>query len=355
VAHEHGHEHSSDEHAHHGDAHRSHDHAHGHAHDHQHDHGKGGHRHDHAHSHAHSHSFGHAHSHAPTTFGRAFAIGVTLNLGFVLVEFVYGVLSHSMALVSDAAHNLSDVLGLGLAWGAATLARRKPSKLRTYGFRRVTILAAVANAVALLLVTGAVAWESIQRIAHPAAVESKTVMIVAGLGVLVNGASAALFRHGGSDLNVRAAFLHLAADAVISLGVVVTGVAILFTGATVLDPLVSLALSALIVATSWSLLKKSLNLALDGVPEGIDLDAVRAYLATLPGVREVHDLHVWAMSTTENALTAHLVMRPEECHARFLGDVCAALHDRFGIEHATLQMEPPDAPDPCRLAPEETL
>jgi cobalt-zinc-cadmium efflux system protein len=303
--------------------------------------------------HDHDHEGGHAHG--PPKYGMAFAIGISLNLAFVVVEVIYGLLSHSMALVADAGHNLSDVLGLALAWGATWLARKKPSKARTYGFRRATILAALANAVLLLVATGGVVWESVQRLSRPGVVEGKTVIVVALVGVFINGASALFFRSGKSDLNVRAAYLHLAADAVVSLGVVVTGVILLYTRWNLLDPIVSLLLSAVIVGSSWSLLRKSLNLALDAVPEGINVDEVRAYLEGLNGVLEVHDLHVWAMSTTENALTAHLVMAGTSCHPRFLGETCKFLSDDFGIEHATLQVEQPEAPDPCRLAPDETL
>jgi cobalt-zinc-cadmium efflux system protein len=298
----------------------------------------------------------HSHPHGSTKYDRAFLVGVGLNLGFVVVEVVFGLLAHSMALVADAGHNLSDVLGLALAWGATWLARRKPSKLRTYGFRKTTILAALANAVLLLLATGGVVWESVQRLSHPGAVEGKTVIVVAGVGVAVNGISALAFRKGGKhDLNLRGAFLHLAADAAVSFGVVITGIILIYTGWNLLDPIVSLVLSVIIVGSSWSLLRKSINLALDAVPEGIDVDAVRAYLEGLSDIVEVHDLHIWAMSTTENALTAHFVMTTGSCEPRFLGDVCKVLHDRFGIEHSTLQVEAPEAPDPCRLAPEGTL
>lgn len=298
----------------------------------------------------------HSHSHGTTRYDRAFLVGVALNLAFVVVEVVFGVLSHSMALVADAGHNLSDVLGLALAWGATWLARRKPSKLRTYGFRKITILAALANAVLLLLATGGVVWESVQRLSRPGAVEGKTVIVVAGVGVAINGISALAFRKGGKhDLNLRGAFLHLAADAAVSFGVVITGIILIYTNWNLLDPIVSLVLSVVIVGSSWSLLRKSINLALDAVPEGIDVDAVRGYLEGLPDVLEVHDLHIWAMSTTENALTAHFVMKTASCEPRFLGDVCKVLHDRFKIEHSTLQVEAPEAPDPCRLAPEGTL
>lgn len=301
------------------------------------------------HDHAH-------HAHGTTRYERAFLLGVGLNLGFVIIEVVFGLIAHSMALVADAGHNLSDVLGLVLAWGATWLASRKPSKLRTYGFRKTTILAALANAVLLLLATGGVVWESVQRLSRPGVVEGKTVIVVAAVGVAINGVSALAFRKGGKhDLNLRGAFLHLAADAAVSFGVVITGVVLIYTGWNLLDPIVSLVLSVIIVGSSWSLLRKSVNLALDAVPEGIDVDEVRGYLAGLPDVLEVHDLHIWAMSTTENALTAHFVMKTGSCEPRFLGDVCKVLHDRFGIEHSTLQVEAPEAPDPCRLAPEDSL
>jgi cobalt-zinc-cadmium efflux system protein len=255
----------------------------------------------------------HSHSHGTTRHDRAFLLGVALNLGFVVVEVAFSLVAHSMALVADAGHNLSDVLGLALAWGATWLARRKPSKLRTYGLRKTTILAALVNAVLLLLATGGVVWESLQRLARPGVVEGKTVIVVAAVGVAVNGISALAFRKGGKhDLNLRGAFLHLAADAAVSFGVVVTGVVIVYTSWNLLDPIVSLVLSVVIVGSSWSLLRKSVNLALDAVPEGIDVDAVRAYLDGLPDVVEVHDLHIWAMSTTENALTAHFVERKHE-------------------------------------------
>ena len=298
----------------------------------------------------------HSHSHRTAQYDRAFLVSIALNLGFVFVEVAFGLASHSMALVADAGHNLSDVLGLVLAWGAGWLARRKPSKLRTYGFRRATILAALANAMLLLLATGGVVWESVQRLSRPGVVEGRTVIMVAAVGVGINGISALFLRKGGKhDLNLRGAFLHLAADAAVSFGVVITGIILLYTRWNVLDPIVSLVLSVVIVGSSWSLLRKSVNLALDAVPEGIDVDDVRAYLEGLPGVIELHDLHIWAMSTTENALTAHFVMKTGSCEPRFLGDVCKILHDRFGIEHSTLQVEVPEAPDPCRLAPEGTL
>jgi cobalt-zinc-cadmium efflux system protein len=291
----------------------------------------------------------HGHDHAPREFGRAFAIGISLNVAFVAVEVVYGLLAHSMALLGDAFHNLSDVLGLLVAYAAVALSRRAPSKRHTYGFRRASILTALFNSVTLVLVTGAVAWEAIGRIFHPVTVEGRSVVVVATAGVVVNGVAAWLFRSGrNEDVNIHAAFLHLASDAAISFGVALTGVVILSTGWMWLDPAVSLLLSAAILATTWSLLRRSMRLALDAVPEHVDVDAVSAYLASLPGVREVHDLHVWPMSTTETILTAHLVLSavPE---ASFLAMACADLEKRFRIGHATLQLEA--GATPCVLAP----
>ena len=306
--------------------------------------------------HDHAHGGGHEHPHATSDFSRAFAIGITLNLGFVIVEVVYGVLAHSMALVADAGHNLGDVLGLALAWGAGVLTKRKPTKRRTYGFRGSTIMASLANAIVLLVVTGGIAWESVRRLFDPEPVAGKTVIVVALVGVVINAASAALFMSGRKgDLNIRSAFLHLASDAVLAFGVAVAGGVMLFTGWRWLDPVVSIVLSLVILASTWRLLSDSMNLVLDAVPEGIDPDEVKTYLLELPGVVEVHDLHIWAMSTTETALTAHLVIPTDSCHPKFLHDVCGELHTRFDIEHATLQVEAPEAPDPCRLAPEESL
>jgi cobalt-zinc-cadmium efflux system protein len=306
------------------------------------------------HGHDQSHDDSHGHG-APASFSTAFAVGIALNLGFVVTEIVYGILSHSMALVADAGHNLSDVLGLALAWGATALARMKPSKRRTYGFRRTTILASLTNATTLLVVTGAIVWESVRRFFEPQEVAGKTVIVVALIGVAVNGASALLFMKGRKgDLNVRSAFMHLASDAALALGVAVAGVVMMFTHWAWLDPLVSIVLSAVILAGTWSLLRGSLNLVLDAVPEGIDPDAVSAYLKGLPGVIEVHDLHIWPMSTTEVALTAHLVMPTTTCEPRFLADVCREVHRRFKIEHSTLQVESSDAPD-CKHAPPESL
>lgn len=302
----------------------------------------------------HDHDHGHDHAHElPRDHGRAFLIGIALNVGIVVLEVVYGLMSHSMALVADAGHNLSDVLGLMLALAATVLAKRKPTARRTYGLRKSSILAALANATLLLVVTGGVVWESIQRIRDPGIVHEKTVMVVAGIAVVINGASALLFLGGGKhDLNVRSAFLHLAGDAAIALGVVASGAIILFTGYYRLDPIVSILVSVLILVSTWSLLRKSLDLVLDAVPEGVDPDKVRAYLTGLPEVIEVHDLHIWAMSTTETALTAHLVMSAGSRDPSFLGDVSHGLSHRFHIAHATVQIETADAPNDCHLAAE---
>ncbi len=292
---------------------------------------------------------GHEHNHAPANYGRAFAIGIILNLGFVVLEVIYGRLSHSLALVADAGHNLSDVLGLALAWGAMILARRSPTPERTYGFRRSSILAALINAAVLLISVGAIAWEAIGRLRNPSSVEGMTVIWVAAIGILINGGTALLFMSGRKgDLNVRGAFVHLASDAVITFGVVLTGAAMLYTGWTWLDPIVSLLIVALIVYGTWGLLRDSVNLALDAVPQGIDMNGVKEYLANLPTCADVHDLHVWGMSTTETALTAHVVLEKAACDDGLLAKIANELHDKFGIEHTTLQVEFGDPQYPCR-------
>lgn len=286
---------------------------------------------------AHGHS--HSHDHGPVDYGRAFAIGIVLNVAYVVAEAVFGLASHSLALVADAGHNLSDVLGLGLGWLAVALAKRPPTPRHTYGLRRTSVLAALGNAVLLLVAIGAVAWEAVGRLMHPEPVGGAVVMAVAAAGILVNGFTAWLFASGRKgDLNVRAAFSHMAVDALVSLGVVFAGLAIRFTGALWIDPLVSLVVAGLVAWGTWGLLRESVGLAMDAVPEGIDPLAVRSYMEALPEVAEIHDLHVWAMSTTETALTAHVVcpggLSDERLHA-----VSDELHDRFGIEHATVQVE----------------
>jgi cobalt-zinc-cadmium efflux system protein len=296
---------------------------------------------------------GRGHSHSPTNYGRAFAIGIALNSVFVIFEAIYGRLSHSLALVADAGHNLSDVLGLVLAWGAMLLARRRPTPERTYGFRRSSIFAALINAAVLLISVGAIAWEAIGRLNQPYFVEETTVIWVASIGIVINAGTALMFLSGRKgDMNIRGAFQHMAADAVISLGVVVTGIVMLETGWLWLDPAVSLVIVVLIVYSTWDLLRDSFNLALDAVPAGIDMNAVREYLSGLPTCVDVHDLHVWGMSTTEAALTAHVVMKQTVVDDALLARAAQELHEKFGIEHTTLQVEfgDPTYPCSCRLS-----
>ena len=299
----------------------------------------------------------HCHHHVPpekTT--RAFAIGVVLNVGYVLVEAGYGLAIGSLSLLADAGHNLSDVLGLLLAWGAVHLSRRPPTRRFTYGLGSSTILAALFNALLLLLAVGGIAWEAMGRIAHPTDVPGLTIIVVAGIGVVINTFTAMLFLHGRhDDLNVRGAFLHMAADAAVSLGVVLGGLGIFWLGWTWLDPVLSLIIAAVILWSTWSLLRDSVNLALQAVPAGIDRDEVEAFLASLAGVVAVHDLHIWAMSTTDTALTAHLV-RPDAAsdNDAFLADVAHQLQHQFRIGHATLQIEH-DADHACPLAPSDVV
>ena len=302
----------------------------------------------HHHSQSHSHDHGHGHHHAPADFGHAFAIGTVLNLAFVAVEAAFGIASGSVALLADAGHNLSDVLGLLIAWGAATLAKRPASKRFTYGLGGSSILAALANASLLFIAVGAIAWEAVRRLSEPPAVEAIAIVWVAAAGIAVNGTTALMFmrgRHG--DLNVRGAFLHMAADALVSAGVVVAGLTIMATGATWIDPFVSLAIVAVILWSTWGLFRDSLGMALQGVPPGIDADAVSALMASLPGVERVHDLHIWPMSTTRSALTAHLVMPGGHPGDAFLTDLQHRLEHDHGIGHATVQVELGD----CRIHP----
>jgi cobalt-zinc-cadmium efflux system protein len=280
---------------------------------------------------------------------RAFALGIVLNLGFVVAEVVYGLAANSLALLSDAGHNLGDVLGLALAWGAVRLSTVTPTRRRTYGWGRSSILAALTNAIVLMLVVGGISWEALQRFFHPEAVVGNTVIVVAAVGILVNAGSALLFLRGrDEDLNVRSSFLHLAGDAAIALGVVFAGLAMRATGWLWLDPLVSIAISLLIVAGTLGLLREAMDLAMDAVPRSIDPEAVENYLAALPGVTAVHDLHIWAMSTTDVAMTVHLVMASPPADDRFLQSLGKELHDRFGIDHTTTQFE---LGAPCQQAP----
>jgi cobalt-zinc-cadmium efflux system protein len=310
-----------------------------------HDHQNPGHRHD-----------GHSHAAAALDYGRVFAIGVALNLGYVVVEAGIGVTSGSLALIADAGHNLGDVLGLFLSWGAAVLSRRRPGGRFTYGYRASSILAALANAVILLVVTGGIAWEGLWRLWHPVPVAGATIAWVAAIGILVNGGTALLFASGRrDDLNLRSAFLHMTADALVTAGVVVAGLAIMLTGLPWLDPAVSLVVSAVIVYGTWDLVRQSVRLALNAVPEGIDVETVRAHLLALPGVIAIHDLHIWGMSTTETALTCHLVIPGGHPGDAVLSQAARELEARFGIHHTTIQVELADTDEACALTPEHVV
>lgn len=315
----------------------SHDHGH-----HHHDHG------DHAHDH------GHAHAHAPASFGKAFAIGITLNTALVVAEAVYGYIGNSTALLADAGHNLSDVLGLVVAWGASIAARRAPSGRFTYGLRASTILAALANAVFLLVATGAIGWEAILRLQQPEPVAGVTVMVVAGIGILINGFTALLFASGRKDdINIEGAYLHMASDAAVSLGVVVSAALIIWTGWLWLDPITSIVICATILWSTTSLLRGSIDMSMAAAPKGTDLAAIRAFLLARPGVSGIHDLHVWPISTTETALTCHLVM-PTGAGDAFLMETAQLLKTSFRIGHTTLQVEThPD--NGCALAPDDVV
>ena len=282
----------------------------------------------------------HHHNHEVSNYNRPFAIGVALNLLFVIIEASYGFAADSLALIADAGHNLSDVITLLLAWGASYLATMRPTQTRTYGLRRATILASLISAALLLLALGGIAWEAIGRLFTPQPVVGKVVMIVAAIGVVINSLTALLFASGQKhDLNIRSAYLHMAADAGISLGVVIAGGAILLTGWLWLDPLISLFIVLVILIGAWGLFKDSINLSIDVVPSNIDITAIKDYLAGLDNVSAIHDLHVWALSTSETALTVHLVMTNNLIDNAFLKNIQICLHDNYGIEHATIQVE----------------
>lgn len=312
---------------------------------------------DHGDHSGHNHASGasHGHAHAPASFGTAFAVGIALNLGFVATEATYGFLANSVALIADAGHNFSDVLGLVVAWIATMLARRKPSHRFTYGLRSSSILAALINAILLLVAVGAIAFEAVRRFAEPSPVAGMTVIVVAAIGIAVNGLTALLFMRGSEgDLNIRGAFLHMAADAAVSAGVVLGGVVILATGWHWIDPLISLMIVAVIMIGTWSLLRDATALSLHAVPPGINSQAVRTFLLTQPGVAEMHDLHIWAMSTTETALTCHLVMPDGFPGDAFLARLADTLRTRFSIPHATVQIETVREGG-CVLAPDHVV
>lgn len=299
-----------------------------------------GHHHNHGHV-AHSHHDRHgAHGHMPTNFSRAFALGISLNILYIIVEVIFGLLAGSMALLADAGHNLSDVLGLAVAWAGAELSKLPPSKRFTFGLGGSSILAALLNGLFLLVACGAIAWEAIERFSAPSPVASTTVIIVASLGIVINFGTAMLFVSGQKeDINIRGAFLHMLADAGVSAGVVIGGVAIYFSGLNWIDPLISLLIVALIFWSTWGLLSEAVRMSLAGVPRDIDVEEVMAYLASLPGVQAVHDLHIWPMSTSETAMTAHLVLPEGHPGKGFLVTVQKELNTRFSIHHITIQIE----------------
>ena len=310
---------------------------------------------EHDHNHGHHHGTG-GHNHAPANFGKAFAIGITLNLAYVAGEVVYGLIAHSLALLADAGHNFGDVMGLGGAWLAAILSKRQPSPRFTYGLRRTSILAALSNAIILLVVTGGIAWEAILRLLDPQPVGGFIIMVVAAAGILINGVTALMFMSGRKDdLNIKGAFMHMASDALVALGVVVAGAIILWTGWLWLDPAISLVVSAIIVIGTWSLLRDSVNLSLDAVPTSVDGSKVAEFLKNLPGVTEIHDLHIWGMSTTETAMTAHLVRPGATLDDELLHHAAEELKEHFGIGHATFQVEHGSNEHVCSLRSDKVI
>lgn len=308
----------------------------------------------HGHSH-HSHEHAGHDQHAPADFGKAFLIGMLLNTGFIVAEVIYGLRANSLALLADAGHNASDVLGLFLAWGATLLAKRKPTARYTYGLRSSSILAALVNAIFLLVACGGIGWEAFTRLQNPQPIANQLVMIVAGIGMVINGVTAWLFMSGRKeDLNIRGAYLHMAADALVSLGVVISGAVMMVTGWMWLDPAVSFVIALVIIVGTGSLLKDSFNLALHAAPKHIHPAKVRAYLASLPQVKDVHDLHIWAMSTNETALTAHIRVADQHPGDLFLKNIAQELEHRFRIGHSTIQIEVGDHTE-CKLAPDDRV
>lgn len=296
------------------------------------------------------------HNHTPRNYSKAFAIGITLNIIFVIIELGYGLAYDSMALISDASHNFSDVLGLMLAWGAAYLMTKKPTLNRSYGFRRVTIMASLVSSVLLFIGMGAILWESIARIGIPQPVSGVSILVVSGIGFVINGITAFMFYSGkDSDLNIKGAYLHMLGDAGVSLGVVVAGITIIFTGWFWLDPVISIIIAIIIIISTWDLMQDSLNLIIDTVPSDVDPAGVRNFLRNLPEVKDLHDLHIWAMSTTENALTVHLVTYGLSDNDRFLMYVSDELSKRFGIHHSTIQIEKEFSEEACRQKHPDTV
>ena len=308
------------------------------------------HHHDHAHDHDHHGHAHHHHHHAPSSFNRAFAIGIGLNLLFVVIEAFYGWRADSLALLADAGHNLSDVAGLVLAWGGALAGKVQASSRHSYGFKKASILAAFINALLLLVAMGSLAWEAVLRLQSPQPIAGLTVMVVAGIGIVINTATALLFMRGSEhDLNLRGAFLHMAADALVSAGVVVAGGLALWQGWTWLDPVASLLIAGVIVVGTWGLFRQSVHLLFDGVPTHVDFDAVQHWLEHQPGVARVHDLHIWAMGTSHTALTAHLVMPEGGSDDAFLRHLGEELQHHFRIDHSTIQVVKQPFMEPCRI------
>lgn len=298
----------------------------------------------------------HNHNHSVKNFNKAFAIGVALNILFVIIEAFYGIVAGSLALIADAGHNLSDVLGLLIAWGASILAAKSPTEQRTYGFRRVTILASLSSAILLLVALGGIAFEAVERLSNPQSVEGLIIIIVAAAGVVINTITALLFYSGQKqDLNIKGAFLHMAADAAVSLGVVVAGFVIMKTGWLLIDPILSLLIVIIILVGSWSLLRDSVNLSIDAVPKDINIPEIQTYFSDIKCVSKIHDLHVWALSTTETALTVHLVTNLNSLDNQFLHNIQHDLHNKFGIDHPTIQIENEDGQDICHLDRSECI
>ncbi len=295
-------------------------------------------------------SHNHSHSHSTANYNLSFALGIALNIVFVLIETGYGIKADSLALIADAWHNLSDVISLVLAWGAHYLSSRPATRKRTYGLGRVSILASLLSAILLLFALGGISWEAIQRFSEPQVVNGSIVITVAAIGVVINTATALLFVSGQKhDLNLRGAYLHMAADAGVSLGVVIAGGAIILTGWLWLDPVISLFIVLVVLIGTWNLLKDSLNLSIDAVPKNIDITEIREYLSSLDNISQIHDLHIWALSTRKNALSVHLVSRNESIDNVFLKQVQEHLHHHFNIEHTTIQIEKEDSAHTCAL------
>lgn len=296
-------------------------------------------------SHDHTH-----HHHEINNYNRSFAISITLNVIFVIIEVSYGLIADSLALIADAGHNLSDVMSLLLAWGAYYLSKKHPTRNRTYGLRKVTIMASLLSAVLLFIALGGIAWESLQRLSSPQPVDGMIIIVVATIGVGINTATALLFFKGQQhDLNIKAAYLHMAADAAISLGVVIAGIAIILTGWLWLDPLISLFIVVVILLSTWNLLRDSIDLSIDAVPQSIDVNEVKKYLLNLTNVSDLHDLHIWALSTTENALTVHLVTTDALIYNHFIQEIQEHLHHYFNIAHVTIQIEKSESEFHCML------